>query len=76
MTRVVAGSLGAGALTALVLALVVFPGATEAVITGSMLLGFGFGWALMAVLSSRITSPPSVGQPSRPSSWAPPGSPS
>ena len=42
-----------GAVTALVLALVVFPGATEAVITGSMLLGFAFGWALLAVLSTR-----------------------
>ena len=54
----VAGSLAAGAVTALVLTLVVFPGATEAVITGSMLLGFGFGWALMAVLSDRMTSQP------------------
>ena len=35
----IAGSLAAGAVTALVLTLVVFPGATEAVITGSMLLG-------------------------------------
>ena len=58
----VAGSLVAGALTALVLALVVFPGATEAVITGSMLLGFGLGWALMAVLSTRVTG--------RPQRWA------
>ena len=33
--RVVAGSLVAGAVTALVLTLVVFPGATESVITGS-----------------------------------------
>jgi pimeloyl-ACP methyl ester carboxylesterase len=59
---VVAGSLVAGAMTALALALAVFPGATEAVITGSMLLGFGFGWALMAVGSSRLTS--------RPQQWA------
>ena len=58
VTGVVAASLGAGALMALVLALVVFPGATEAVITGSMLLGFGFGWALMAVGCSRMTSRP------------------
>jgi pimeloyl-ACP methyl ester carboxylesterase len=62
VTGVVAGSLAAGALMALVLALVVFPGATEAVITGSMLLAFGFGWALMAVLTTRVTS--------RAQSWA------
>ena len=61
-TRVIAGSLVAGALSALVLTLVVFPGATEAVITGSMLLAFGLGWALMAFLSTRMT-----GQPQR---WA------
>ena len=53
----VAGSLAAGAVTALVLTLVVFAGATEAVITGSMLLGFGLGWALIAVLSARMTEP-------------------
>jgi pimeloyl-ACP methyl ester carboxylesterase len=57
-TRVVFGSLVAGAMTALALALAVFPGATEGVITGSLLLGFGVGWALMAVLSSRITTQP------------------
>jgi pimeloyl-ACP methyl ester carboxylesterase len=62
VTGVVAGSLGAGAVTALVLSLVVFAGATEAVITGSMLVAFGFGWALTAVLSSRMTS--------RPQRWA------
>ena len=33
------------------LALVVFAGGTEATITGALLLGFGFGWALMAVLT-------------------------
>lgn len=57
-TRVVLGSLLAGAMTALALALAAFPGATEAVITGSLLLGFGVGWALMAVLSIRITTQP------------------
>jgi pimeloyl-ACP methyl ester carboxylesterase len=62
VTGVVAGSLVVGAAAALVLALVVFPGATEAVMTGSMLLGFGFGWALMAVGSARWTS--------RPQRWA------
>jgi len=56
-TRVVAGSLAAGAVIALVLSLVIFAGATESVITGSMLVGFGCGWATLAVLSARGTSP-------------------
>ena len=52
VARVIAGSLVAGAVTALVLVLVVFPGATESVITGSALLAFGLGWAMMRVLSA------------------------
>ena len=56
--RTVVASVIAGAVAALVLTLVVFPGATEATITGSMLLGFGFGWALMAALSIRRTVQP------------------
>ena len=31
-----------------VLILVVFPGATESVITGAVLLAFGLGWAMIA----------------------------
>jgi pimeloyl-ACP methyl ester carboxylesterase len=58
VTRVVAGSIAAGAVTALLLTLVVFAGATEAVITGSMLLAFGLGWAMMALLSARMTTQP------------------
>ena len=45
-------------MSALVLVLVVFPGATESVITGSALVAFGFGWAMMRVLSARMTSHP------------------
>lgn len=60
--RVVAGSLLAGAVFAGLLTLVVFAGAREHVITGSALLGFGAGWALLAVLSIRLTS--------RPQRWA------
>jgi pimeloyl-ACP methyl ester carboxylesterase len=56
--RVIAGSLVAGVVIALALTLVVFPGATEAVITGSILLAFGLGWAMIAVLSPRLTSQP------------------
>lgn len=56
--RVIAGSLTAGAAAALVSALVVFPGGTESVITGSVLTAFGVGWALIAALSARYTTLP------------------
>jgi len=58
IARVVAGSLAAGIAGALVLTLVVFPGASEAVITGSILSAFGFGWAMLVVLSVRYTTHP------------------
>jgi pimeloyl-ACP methyl ester carboxylesterase len=58
MARIVAGSLAAGAMTAPVLTLVVFAGATESVITGSTLVGFGLGWALIAILTERHTNQP------------------
>jgi pimeloyl-ACP methyl ester carboxylesterase len=54
----IVASVVAGAVAALVLVLVVFAGGTEAVITGAMLLGFGFGWALMATLTVRRTQQP------------------
>jgi pimeloyl-ACP methyl ester carboxylesterase len=56
--RTIVASVVAGAVAALVLALVVFGGGTEATITGALLLGFGFGWALMAALTVRRTSEP------------------
>jgi pimeloyl-ACP methyl ester carboxylesterase len=56
VTRVIAASLFVGAACAMVLSLVVFAGATESIITGSMLLGFGVGWTVLAVLSTRLTS--------------------
>ena len=62
VTRVIALSLAAGAVTALVLTLVVFAGATESRITGSMLMAFGLGWAVLATLSDRMTN--------RPQPWA------
>lgn len=58
ISHVVLGSLALGVMAALVLALVVFPGATEAVVTGSLLVGFGLGWAALAVASIRWTSHP------------------
>ena len=56
--RAIVGSVVAGAVVALLLALVVFAGGTEATITGALLLGFGFGWALMATLTVRRTRQP------------------
>ncbi len=56
--RTIVASVAAGALTALVLVLVAFPGATEATTTGLLLLAFGFGWALMAFLTVRRTRQP------------------
>src|SRR4051794_25045106 len=56
--RSILASLVAGALIALLLSLVVFPGATEATVTGSILFGFGLGWALVATLTARRTSQP------------------
>ncbi|HEU4349303.1 MAG TPA: alpha/beta hydrolase [Actinoplanes sp.] len=56
--RTIVASLVAGAVAALVLDLVVFAGGIEATITGALLLGFGFGWALMATLTVRRTRQP------------------
>jgi pimeloyl-ACP methyl ester carboxylesterase len=50
--------LGTGLLGAALLTLVVCAGAGEHAITGSVLLAFGFGWAVLAVLSVRWTGAP------------------
>jgi pimeloyl-ACP methyl ester carboxylesterase len=62
VTRIIAGSLATGAAAAMALTLGVFAGGTESVITGSALTGFGLGWALLAVLTTRYTN--------RPQGWA------
>lgn len=62
VARIIAGSLAAGVAAALVLTLVVFAGGTESVITGSVLIAFGLGWALIAALTVRHTN--------RPQRWA------
>ena len=59
---VIGGSVVAGAGLAVVLVLVVFPGARESVITGSALTAFGLGWGMLAILTARMTS--------HPQSWA------
>ena len=55
---IVAGSLAAGLVAALVLVAAPFIAAQENALTGAVLLGFAFGWALLAVLSVRFTDQP------------------
>jgi pimeloyl-ACP methyl ester carboxylesterase len=56
--RIIGGSLVTGLVAAAVLSLVVFAGAGEHAITGSALLGFAAGWAVLAALSIRMTDQP------------------
>src|SRR6266568_4184882 len=55
---IVALSLAAGLIVAVVLVAAPFTPATENVLTGVMLLAFALGWALLAVLSLRFTDQP------------------
>ena len=55
---IVAASLAIGLLAALALFAAPFVPAKENVLTGVALLGFGFGWALLAVLSARSSDQP------------------
>lgn len=55
---VVAGSVLTGFVVALVLVIGPFGGAEEHVITGTALLGWAFGWTLLAALSTRWTDQP------------------
>jgi len=55
---IVVGSLATGLTAALLLVLVVFAGAAEPVVTGSAMLGFGLGWAMLAALSVWRTDQP------------------
>jgi pimeloyl-ACP methyl ester carboxylesterase len=59
---VVAGSLAIGLILTIVFLVGPARGATEAVVTGSVLAAFGIGWFLLAVLSTRFTD--------RPQRWA------
>ena len=56
--RVVAGSLAAGLVTGVLLVFASVIPAGEAAATGALLIGFAFGWVLMAVLSVRFTDQP------------------
>ena len=55
---IVAASLIAGAVAAIVLVGFVFAGVEEHVITGSVVVGFGLGWVLLALLSVQLTDQP------------------
>lgn len=55
---IVAGSLITGLVVSLVLVIGPLGGAQEHVIMGAALLGWAFGWALLAVLSTRWTDQP------------------
>ena len=55
---IVALSLAVGLLVAVVLVAAPFMPAKEHVLTGMVLLGFGLGWALLAVLSVRFSDQP------------------
>ncbi|HET9648297.1 MAG TPA: alpha/beta hydrolase [Microlunatus sp.] len=59
---IVALGMAVGLLAAVALAAAPFVPATEAALTGAVLLGFGFGWALLVALSVRFTD--------RPQHWA------
>lgn len=56
--RVVAGSLATGLVAALLLVAAPFVPAQESEITGALLCGFALGWAMLAVLSVRLTDQP------------------
>lgn len=60
--RVVGAALATGLVASVVLTLGVFGGSPEHVISGSALLAFAGGWAMLALLSARFTS--------RPQRWA------
>jgi pimeloyl-ACP methyl ester carboxylesterase len=60
--RIIATSLGASAVAAAVLTFAVLPDASEATIVGTTLAAFGAGWAMLAWLTTRLTT--------RPQRWA------
>lgn len=62
ITPVLLAAQAVGAVSALALILVVFPGATEAVVTGSLLVGLAVGWATLALVSA--------GRARHPQGWA------
>jgi hypothetical protein len=66
VVRIIAGSVAAGLTAAVVLVGGVFPGATEATITGSILVAFGLGWALLGWAPPGPRTAPCAGPAFRP----------
>jgi pimeloyl-ACP methyl ester carboxylesterase len=52
------GSVLAGLMLAIALVLMLAPGGSEALVTGAVLVAFGIGWGLMALLTARFSSQP------------------
>ncbi|GAA1995357.1 alpha/beta hydrolase [Microbacterium pumilum] len=55
---VLLGSLAAGLAAAVLLVVAPFGPATQSAVTGSVLCGFALGWAMLAILSARLTDQP------------------
>ncbi len=68
-TGAVLASMAVGAVAAALMTMLVLPGATEGVTAGATLLGFGLGWAMLRVRSSRTPSRRSRWRPRAQSSW-------
>ena len=58
ISLVVVGSLGVGFVLAVLFVIGPASGATESVVTGSLLVAFGIGWLLLGALSIRFTHQP------------------
>ena len=56
--RIVVASIATGLVVALTLVLFVIPAASEPVVTGTTMLAFALGWAMLATLSTRRTDQP------------------
>jgi hypothetical protein len=64
---IVAASLATGIVAVLALVATPFIPAKVNILTGVVLLGFAFGWAMLAVLSVRFSDHPAIGSPTPPS---------
>lgn len=58
LSLIVAGSLAGGLVAAVLLVAAPFIPPAESAITGAVLIGFGLGWVMLAVLSTRYTEQP------------------
>src|SRR3954447_20271073 len=58
--RIIASSMATGVVAAAALTFAVLPDASEATIVGAALAAFGAGWAMLAWLTTRLTTRPQV----------------